>query len=103
MTPALGVDASLAMKWVVPEFHSDRAQQFWADSLASARRVVAPPHFAGEVANDIYQRVRTIDPAQRLDLAEAEASLAQFLRMRWKCSPRKAYTSAPWSSRINTD
>ncbi len=59
MNHALVVDASLAVKWVIPETDSDRADRLWADAARARRPVVSAPHFAGEVANAIYQRVRS--------------------------------------------
>ncbi|MBI2761848.1 MAG: type II toxin-antitoxin system VapC family toxin [Chloroflexi bacterium] len=79
MNHAVGVDASLAVKWVVDEEHTDRAQQLWADSLAARRPVVAPPHFTGEVTSALYQRTRRADPAFHLTVTEAGDALREFL------------------------
>ena len=79
MNHAVAVDASLAVKWVIAEPDSDRALNLWADSAAARRPVLSAPHFHGEVANAIYQRVRTTDPAKHLDLPDAEEALSRFL------------------------
>lgn len=80
MNHALAVDASVAVKWVIYEEFTDRALKLWADSLALDRPVIAPPHFTGEVANAIYQRLRSTDPARHLPLAEADQALTLFLQ-----------------------
>jgi predicted nucleic acid-binding protein len=76
---AVGVDASLAVKWVLDEEHTDRAQRLWADSLAARRPIVVPPHFTGEVTSAIYQRTRRGDPAYHLAVPDARDALRNFL------------------------
>ncbi|MGH2584582.1 MAG: type II toxin-antitoxin system VapC family toxin [Dehalococcoidia bacterium] len=80
MNHALAVDASIAVKWVVAEEFADQALKLWTDSVADDRAIVAPPHFAGEVTNAIYQRLRSTDPARHLDHIEADRALTGFLR-----------------------
>jgi predicted nucleic acid-binding protein len=79
MNHAVAVDASVAVKWVVDEPHTDRAMKLWADNIASHRPVISAPHFPGEVTNAIYQRTRTTDPAKRLDIPNAEDAVRRFL------------------------
>ncbi len=79
MNHAVVVDASLAVKWVLPEPDSDRADALWADASRAHRPVLSAPHFPGEVANAIYQRVRTTDTEKHLDVPVAEAALTRFL------------------------
>ena len=79
MNHALVVDASLAVKWVVDEPDSDRALKLEADAALARRPLLSAPHFPGEVANAIYQRVRSNDPSKHLDIAGAEESLVRFL------------------------
>ena len=79
MKYALVVDASLAVTWVISEAGRDRALKLWTDAARARRVVRAAPHFPGEVANAIYQRVRSTDPAKHLDFADAEAALGHFL------------------------
>lgn len=79
MNHALVVDASLAVKWVIPEPDRDRALQLVADAAVAQRPVLSAPHFPGEVANAIYQRVRSTDPDKHLDVPDAEQALERFL------------------------
>lgn len=43
MNHAISVDASLAVKWVIDEDHTDRALGPWADSLATNQTVTSRP------------------------------------------------------------
>ena len=52
------VDASLAVKWVLPEHHSDRAVGLLWEWKAKRIQPVAPVLLAVEAANAIYKRVR---------------------------------------------
>ena len=79
MNHAVLVDASLAVKWVIPEPDRDRALKLWTDATRARRRVLSAPHFPGEVANAIYQRVRSTDPDKHLDFPDAEQVLTRFL------------------------
>lgn len=79
MNHAVAVDASVAVKWVIDEPHSDRALKLWADSITARRPVISAPHFPGEVTNAVYQRVRATDPSKHLDLRDAEAAIRGFL------------------------
>ena len=79
MNHAVLVDASLAVKWVIPEADSDRADRLWADAAHARRPVLSAPHFPGEVANAIYQRARSTDPAKHLGYPGAEEALERFL------------------------
>jgi len=60
----LVVDASVAVKWVVPEPHSDQAAALLDHTL------VAPDLFFAECANVLWKKLR------RGDLTEEEASIA---------------------------
>lgn len=73
------VDASVAVKWVIPEVDRDRAHKLIGDVARAGGRILAPAHFPGEVGNAIYQRLRSNDPSKHLDLADAEEALAGFL------------------------
>jgi len=79
MNHALLVDASVAVKWVLPEADRDRALTLVADAARARRPLLSAPHFPGEVANAIYQRVRSTDASKHLDLADAEEALRRFL------------------------
>jgi predicted nucleic acid-binding protein len=64
------VDASLAVKWVLPEQHSDRAVGLLREWKAKRIQPVAPVLLAVEAANAIYKRVR------RGELSPSEGKLA---------------------------
>ena len=86
---ALAVDASVAVKWVVPaEIFSEQARALLRDCLAARQPIVVPPHFAGEVSNAIYQRLRSNDPTKHIERGEAEEALANFLGTPFEvCAP----------------
>lgn len=76
----LVIDASVAVKWVVTaEVLSDRAQALLTDALNAGKALVGPPHLTSEVANALYRRVRSQDPARHLTANEAEQALGAFL------------------------
>lgn len=66
---AIVVDASIALKWVLPEPDSSVAVALLDQWLTNNVRVIAPSWFAGEVANILYRRARrgtfTIEDAHR--------------------------------------
>ena len=76
---AVVVDASTAVKWVLAEEFSDRADALLMASLRTRRPILAPPHFVSEVTNAIFQRVRTTDPNKHIPAEQAHAALTQFL------------------------
>ncbi len=82
MNHAIAVDASVAVKWVVLEPLTAQARALVADSTATRRRLLAPPHFAGEVTNALHQRWRSSEPTKRLTDAETDAAIATFLQFR---------------------
>lgn len=90
------VDASVAVKWVVTaEDFADRASALLRDSLQLDRVLVGPPHLAGEVANGIYQRARSREPARHLTEDEAREALTQFLNLPLQViTPAGLYTRA---------
>jgi predicted nucleic acid-binding protein len=60
------VDASIAVKWVVPEVHALEAsilRQRWLDD---DELLIAPPPFKPEVTNALFQKVRRSEIAQEL-------------------------------------
>ena len=74
------VDASVALKWVVPaEELARQAQALLADTLHAGQAIVGPPHLPGEVGNALFQRVRSQEPARHLTDEEAREALATFL------------------------
>ncbi len=72
------VDAALAVKWVLPEELSGRAQGLYEEAVRGGRPVVGPSILAVEVVNVIHQRRRKDD----ITAAEADAALDLFLRLR---------------------
>lgn len=64
------VDASLAVKWVLPEEHSDRAVDLLREWKNRRIQPIAPALLPIEAANAIYKRVR------RGELTPAEGRLA---------------------------
>ena len=72
------VDASVALKWVIEEEFSDRANALLSESVRQP--IVGPPPLLAEVTNAIYQRSRSRDPHRRMSDAEAEQALVRFLR-----------------------
>ena len=64
-------DANLALKWVVPEVHSDVAQAVRFRWQSNGENPVAPPIFKSEVTNALYQMVRR----GRLLIEDAAAAL----------------------------
>ena len=65
------VDASLALKWVVPEDDSETALAVRFSWQSSGESPVAPPIFRSEVTNALYQMVRR----GRLLIEDAAAAL----------------------------
>lgn len=87
MNHALVVDASLAVKWVLREEFSPQALALLRYTRLADQAIWVPPHFRSEVANAIYQRVRTTDPAKHLALEEAEAAFVRFSAVRAEVPP----------------
>lgn len=75
------VDASLVVKWFVPEIHSDAAQRW----LAASHEYVAPDLLFPEVGNAVWKKVRreelTADEAHRL-VADLERVAVETIGMR---------------------
>ena len=51
------VDASAAVKWLLPEEYSDEALALYEDCYRAGTLIAAPPHFPVEVTNAIRRRV----------------------------------------------
>ena len=70
------VDASVAVKWVLPEEHSREALSFYEDAAASNTEIIAPPHLPVEVANAVWRKVAR----KLITFDEALQALAVFGR-----------------------
>lgn len=57
MSRTLVVDASVALKWVVPERGSSDAEALLTDVAAGNIALAAPEHLVGEMANGLRKRV----------------------------------------------
>ncbi|TAK59829.1 MAG: PIN domain-containing protein [Dehalococcoidia bacterium] len=55
---AILIDASVALKWVLDEDHSDAARALFDDAMRAERLILAPPIWLSETTNAIYQRQR---------------------------------------------
>ncbi len=51
------IDASVAVKWVLPEEHSEKALVLYEDAMESGRTVIGPPHLPVEVTNAVWRQV----------------------------------------------
>ena len=71
---ALCVDASVAVKWPLPEPDQQLADALLADAGACALRIVELPHLTVEVASVIQKRVHRAE----LSLESAQAHLRRF-------------------------
>jgi predicted nucleic acid-binding protein len=69
------VDASLALKWLFAEEHSDKALALVVAAGQASERLVAPPLLPIEVTNAIRQRMRR----EALPSQEALDALERFL------------------------
>jgi predicted nucleic acid-binding protein len=69
------VDASVAVKWIQVEAHSDRALALFDDCMQGGETVLAPPLLPFEIANILRQRM----VRQGLPLADADQLMADFL------------------------
>lgn len=51
------LDASVALKWAMPEIHSDRAARLRLDARRAGEGLVAPPLFRFELTNALRRRM----------------------------------------------
>ncbi len=80
--PSIVVDASVAVRWAVAaEEFAAQAHALLHDTVEAGRALVGPPHLIGEVANALYQRVRSREPVRHLTDEEAREALDAFLAM----------------------
>jgi predicted nucleic acid-binding protein len=74
----IAVDASVAVKWLFEEEHSDRAEALVATRVQQQEPIIAPPLLPVEVTNIIRQRRRRGD----VTLDQARERLAIFFGYR---------------------
>ena len=84
------VDASVSLKWVLPEKDTKNALEFWDEWEDAAEPVVAPPIFRAEITNALHKRARRGD-ISHLDALEMLGSLLGIVAIR---EPEGLYTSA---------
>jgi predicted nucleic acid-binding protein len=70
------IDASVAVKWFIPEVDSDRAI-----ALVGDRRLRAPPLLLTEVGNVIWKKLRRGDLTERFDLLARHAELQELVEI----------------------
>ena len=75
------VDASVAIKWALPEEHAEQAVRLRRDGLAAGEQIVCPPHMTSEVMNAIYRRTQRGDPGARLTFEQADDAVVAFLSL----------------------
>lgn len=73
------VDASVAIKWLFREEHSEKAVLLRRGATAMHWPFICPPHFVSEVINVVYQHTRRGDPAQRLSEPRAGEAIDDLL------------------------
>jgi predicted nucleic acid-binding protein len=77
MSDFLLVDASVAIKWLVNEEHSNSARTLLDDSAARDLSLVAPALLPAEVVNALYQ----VQRRGAISSAEADRALRRFLEV----------------------
>ncbi len=75
------VDASVALKWVLPEDGSDAARNLWGQELA------APSIWLVEAGNALWRRAQT----GTLSTSDAQSRLTQLLNAPVTAVPSEAY------------
>jgi len=78
MSEGVVVDASVVIKWVVPEEYAVQAQALYEVTVTAHQPLYVPPHLSGEVLNGLYRRIRR-GTATALTEDEATAAAEQFL------------------------
>lgn len=73
----LVIDAAVAVKLVLPEDFSSRAQDLIESAFTAGRRVIGPPLLPVEVAHAIYTQRRN----DEISGGEADAAMSAFLRL----------------------
>ena len=84
------VDASLALKWVVPVEDSETAQHLWVRWQDAGQSLIGPPIFRPEITNALYQMVRRAV----IQAGEADEALSALLPVVTIHEPEQLYRRA---------
>ena len=90
------VDASVAMKWLVSEDHSDIADRV----LASSNELHAPRLMASEITNAISRKARLGEIGR--DLATALAASVSNLPVLWHCDEELCANACGFAMELDT-
>jgi predicted nucleic acid-binding protein len=77
MNGAICIDASVAVKWLLPEKDSEKALALLEAALAAREDLTGPPHLPVEVTSAIHKRFRQGE----ITLVEARDRLQAFSRI----------------------
>ena len=91
----LVVDASVAVKWFLPEIHSQAAERI----LKSGRKLLAPDLIWAEVGNALWKKVRRDEILPE----EANGILRDFLRFPVQTYESKILLPTAWDLAIQSD
>ncbi len=72
------IDASVAVKWFLPELHSEKADALLNDFLHQGLNLLAPDLIVPEVTNTFWKRCTL---TKEISLSEATESCTDFLRL----------------------
>src|SRR5437879_12181037 len=67
------IDASVVVKWFIPELHSDKAMKLLADFRNKTLDLTAPDLVVSEVANTLWKRSTLRKEISEVDAAECYA------------------------------
>jgi predicted nucleic acid-binding protein len=81
MSGAIVLDASTALKLVLPEALSEQAVALFAETTRAKRPIYGPPLLPAEALSAIYQRTRRTNPATAIPFEQADRYLAAFLAL----------------------
>ena len=83
------VDASVAIKWLVPEVHSEAASRL----LAPERQILAPDLIGPECGNTLWKKWRR----QELSAEEVEELLQDLRRLPLRIVPCESLYASAWA------
>ncbi len=79
------IDASVAVKWFIPEPHSDRADGLLKDFLRQSIVLTAPDVLVAEVGNTLWKRSAG---RGEIPVSQARQSYRDFLSLKIPVKPR---------------